>query len=213
MTRPVIASRSLALALAATLGVFAAVPAAHADKYWKKHGRGYDDRPYAAAYARDYDGDYDGDYDWARVIDVRPIVTRVRVDEPRRECWDETRYEDPPRRPGAAGSMVLGGIIGAAIGNQIGAGDGRRAATVAGAIIGSAIGHDAGERRRSGYYDPEPRPYTVQQCSVRYESRYDERVDGYDVTYEYNGRRMRTRLPYDPGPRMRVQVAVAPAEG
>jgi hypothetical protein len=35
MTRPVIASRSLALALAATLGVFAAVPAAHADRAWR----------------------------------------------------------------------------------------------------------------------------------------------------------------------------------
>jgi uncharacterized protein YcfJ len=208
MTRPMIASRKLALALAATLGVFAAAPAAHADRHWNKQGR-YDDRGYAAGYQRDYDGDYD----WARVIDVQPIVTRVRVDEPRRECWDETRYEDAPRRQSVGGSMVLGGIIGAAIGNQIGRGDGRRAATVAGAIIGSAIGHDAGERRRSGYSDPEPRAYSVERCDVRYESRWDERVDGYDVTYEYNGRRMRTRLPYDPGPRMRVQVAVAPAEG
>ena len=38
------------------------------------------------------------------------------------------------------GGAVLGGLIGAAIGNQIGDGDGRRAATVAGALVGGAIG-------------------------------------------------------------------------
>src|SRR5262245_14958983 len=100
--------------------------------------------------------DYDGEYDYARVIDVDPIVRHVKVSTPRRECWTETRYEEvsyteqggnsPPPR-GSAGSMILGGIIGAAVGNQIGGGDGRRAATVAGAIIGSAIGHDVAARR------------------------------------------------------------------
>ena len=52
--------------------------------------------------------------------------------------------------------LAENGIVGAAIGNSIGSGDGRRAATVAGAIIGSAIGHDAGERRAArdgGDYD------------------------------------------------------------
>ena len=37
------------------------------------------------------------------------------------------------------------------------------------------------------------------------------RTVGYHVTYEYNGRHYTTQLPYDPGDRMRVRVAVAPA--
>jgi uncharacterized protein YcfJ len=199
MVRPVssLLPGARTLSLAAALVTFAAAPA-FADHHWRPVGD--DDRPA---------GD---DYDYARVVDVRPLVTRVRVDEPRRECWDETRYEAPPRR-GVAGPMILGAMIGGALGNQIGRGDGRRAATVAGAIIGTALGHDAAERRRDRDYDPEPRPYTVQQCDVRYESRWNERIDGYDVTYEYHGRRYHTRLPYDPGDRIRVQVDVAPAEG
>ena len=113
---------------------------------------------------------------------------------------------------GAAGSVV-GGIIGAAIGNQIGRGDGRRAATVAGALIGSAIGHDAGSRadNRYGYRDYDSRP--VERCNVHYESSYEERIEGYNVVYVYGGARHTTRLPYDPGERIKVRVDVTPAEG
>ena len=81
-----------------------------------------------------YDGRY-SDTDYARVVDVEPITRRIRVTEPRRECYQETRYEQDRyqqvrgREAPAAGSMILGGILGAAVGNQIGHGDGRRAAT------------------------------------------------------------------------------------
>ena len=52
----------------------------------------------------------------------------------------------------------------------------------------------------------------MQRCDVRYEHEYEERIDGYRVTYEYNGREYTTRMPYDPGERIKVRVAVAPAE-
>jgi uncharacterized protein YcfJ len=159
------------------------------------------------------------DYAYARVVDVEPIVRHVRISEPRRECWTETRYEDvsytervgPAPRPNP-GAMILGGIIGAAIGNQIGHGDGRRAATVAGAVIGTAIGHDA-STRGPGPNDrvvTESRPYDAERCEVRYDERMEDRIDGYRVTYEYNGMRQTTRLPYDPGDRIRVRVDVRP---
>jgi len=157
-------------------------------------------------------------FDYARVIDVDPIARQVRVDTPRRECYQETQYRDdyaPPRRS-TAGSTVLGALIGAGIGNSIGHGDGRRLATVAGAVIGSAVGHEAGERRRereSAYYRSEPASYTRERCDVRYETTYQQRIEGYRVTYEYNGQRYVTRLPYDPGKQLRVHVSVEPAEG
>jgi uncharacterized protein YcfJ len=159
------------------------------------------------------------DYAYARVVDVDPIVRRVRVSTPHRECWTETRYDEVtytertgPRR-GSAGQMILGGIIGAAIGNQIGSGDGRRAATVAGAVIGSAIGHDVADRRNGGRNErvvTESRPYETERCEVRYDEEFEERIEGYRVTYEYNGIRQTTQLPYDPGDRIRVRVDVHP---
>jgi uncharacterized protein YcfJ len=157
------------------------------------------------------------DYDFARVVDVDPIVRHVHVTVPRRECWTETHYETVqyggPHRS-SAGSMILGGLIGAAVGNQIGSGDGRRAATVAGALIGTAIGHDVAERRAAQTGGPvytETRPYESKHCEVRYEHTEEERIEGYRVTYEYHGRRHTTELPYDPGDRIRVRVDVHPA--
>ena len=176
---------------------------------------------------RNFDNGRHSDYDYARVVDVDPIVRRIRVTEPVRECYEETRYERDDRYDGrratrgSAGSMILGGIIGAAVGNQIGSGDGRRAATVAGAIIGSAIGHDSAAKRDGRYdarYDDryndryQGRPYTVERCDIREVESWEERIEAYRVTYDYQGRRGSMTLPYDPGPKVRVRVDVRPAE-
>jgi len=160
-----------------------------------------------------------GGYDYARVVDVDPITRQVRIDTPRRECFQETRYRESDPRDyegrryrGTAGPSILGAVIGAGIGNTIGRGDGRAVATVAGAIIGSAVGHDIGEQRRqydSGYA-PEPAAYTQERCEVRYETSYQQRIEGYRVTYEYHGQRFVTQLPDDPGKRIRVRVSVEP---
>ena len=142
---------------------------------------------------------------------VEPIVRQVRVETPRRECWDETRYvESRPHisDPAVGGRTLLGGIIGGVIGHQFGSGRGQDAATVAGAVIGAGVGYDSAARR----YGSSTREEVVQRCDVRYEHEYEERIDGYRVTYEYNGREYTTRMPYDPGERIRVRVAVAPAE-
>jgi uncharacterized protein YcfJ len=163
---------------------------------WRGHPSDRDDR-----YERD------SGYDYARVVDVDPIVHRVRVTTPREECYTDTVYEEVRERP-APGPAILGGIIGAAVGNQIGRGDGRRVATVAGAVIGAAVGNNQAQRRVSGY--SETRARDVERCSTRYEERYEERIEGYNVTYVYNGRQSTTRLPYDPGDRIRVRVDVRP---
>jgi uncharacterized protein YcfJ len=150
------------------------------------------------------------EYDYAPVTHVEPIVRQVSVETPRRECYDDVRYvESRPHisDPEVGGRTLIGGIIGGVIGHQFGSGRGRDAATVAGAIVGANVGYDSAARRSSTV-----REETVQRCEVRYEREYEERVEGYRVTYEYNGREYTTRLPYDPGERIRVRVAVAPAE-
>jgi outer membrane lipoprotein SlyB len=50
----------------------------------------------------------------------------------------------PPTGTGA----VIGGVLGAAVGNQIGGGNGRKVATVLGAVGGAKVGHEV-ERQRS----------------------------------------------------------------
>ena len=88
-----------------------------------------------------------GEYDYAPVTRVEPIVRQVRIETPRRECYDDVRYVDSRRPPEVAGRTLLGGIIGGVIGHQIGSGRGNDAATVAGAVIGAGIGHDSARRQ------------------------------------------------------------------
>ena len=152
-----------------------------------------------------------GDYDYARVVNAEPIRRRVRISEPVRECWDEVAYDsDGPFSSRHVGSTLLGGLIGGVVGNQIGAGRGRDAARIAGVVIGGAIGNHVSHERQGEYYGNER---TVERCETRYRESWDERIDGYRVTYEYAGRQYTTRMPYDPGDRMRIRVDVTPTRG
>jgi uncharacterized protein YcfJ len=175
----------------------------------------YQDRPDPGRYdQRGYDGD--DAYDYARVVDVQPLVTRVRVTTPQRACWDETRVDDRgygngPLPRSVAGGAILGAVIGGVLGHQIGHGRGRDAATAAGVVVGAAVGSQQAQRRAGNASVP-PREYTVQRCETRYQETWEERTDGYRVTYVYNGRRQVTEMPNRPGDRIRVRVDVSPAE-
>jgi uncharacterized protein YcfJ len=160
---------------------------------------------------RGYDRNRGADY--ARVLHVQPLLERVRYREPVQECWTEDRYRGDSYRAGyrsdPTGAAIVGGAIGAIVGSHIGRGDGRTAATLGGAVVGAALGSEAARNDSRREYR-EPRYETVERCRTRNESRYDERIVGYRVTYEYNGLRQVTNLPYDPGRYLQVAVNVHP---
>ena len=165
----------------------------------------------ADPYNQAYDGRFDGDFDVAEVVRVEPIRRQVRVSEPVRECWQETRpVSNGPFSSSHIGGTLLGGAIGTVVGNQVGRGRGKDVARVAGALIGGAIGHNVSIDRARQRGDETVRGY--ERCDVRYRDSFVERIEGYDVTYEYAGREYLTRMPYDPGERIRVRVDVSPAE-
>jgi uncharacterized protein YcfJ len=151
--------------------------------------------------------------DYARVVHVQPLLERVRYREPVQECWTEDRYRGDSYRSGyrsdPTGAAIVGGAVGAIVGSHIGRGDGRTAATLGGAVVGAALGSEiARNDARRGY--SEPRYREVERCHTRHQERYDERIVGYRVTYDYNGRRQVTTLPYDPGRYLQVAVNVHP---
>jgi uncharacterized protein YcfJ len=161
-----------------------------------------------------YDSGYSpyGDYDYADVVRVDPIRREVRVSEPVRECREEMVYDsEGPFSYNHIGGTLIGGAIGTAVGNQIGRGRGKDVARVAGALIGGAIGHNVSVDRQRQLHGVGGR--VVERCDVRYRDRFEERIEGYEVTYQYAGREYVTRLPFDPGDRLRVQVDVTPAAG
>ena len=160
--------------------------------------------------------------EYADVVEVTTLYRYVEVQVPHRECWDEVQYIDVPKRHrgrhhyrGSAGATITGGIIGGVIGRQFGDGDGRDAMTVVGTLVGAAIGNDIhrSRHRDRGYVRHHVRTETVTRCTTSYSTEERREVDGYLVTYRYNGRRYRTRMDDRPGNRIPINVEVSPAVG
>ena len=123
----------------------------------------------------------------------------------------------------AGGTMatVIGGVVGAVLGSQVGGGSARYATSAIGSMVGSVAGrqiYEQSQRQRD-------RTGTVRVCDpVRVDGRYpssgygsssgyasdDRAVSAYDVRYEYAGRSYSTRTSYHPGDRIRVRVDVRP---
>ena len=140
--------------------------------------------------------------DYARVTQVTPEYQRVSV--PREECYSEVVPERQSHRGNSLAGTIIGGVAGGLLGAQVGHGNGRVAASATGAVIGAVVGDRLGSRGgRDEYYERE-----VRRC--RTVDTFEDRVSGYRVAYEYQGRSYVTVLPYDPGSRMPVHVDVAP---
>lgn len=143
----------------------------------------------------------------ARVLAAIPVTQQVSA--PQQYCSDDV-VQAQPRTTGTG--AVLGAIIGGVAGNALGGGrhhyhgrhggyyggPSRGTTTAIGAIAGGLIGHQV-ENANSG-----TSMQTVRRCTTQ--SGYESQVIGYDVTYEYAGKRYTTRLDYDPGPWMTVDV-------
>jgi len=127
------------------------------------------------------------------VISSTPVVQQVAV--PRQVCSSEpVAMQQPKSGAGAAIGAIAGGIVGNA------ASHGSGAATVLGAIGGAVIGNQVEEA-------PPPVLQEVQRCGTQ--TFYENRTVGYDVEYEYGGKRYRVQLPYDPGQTIALRVSPA----
>ncbi|MGH8529861.1 MAG: glycine zipper 2TM domain-containing protein [Nevskiales bacterium] len=166
--------------------------------------------PGAGAYT-DY-SDYPDSYEhqtYAKVTRVEPIRVRRDISTPRQECWQEpvTTQRRHVEGPGTTARTVVGALIGAGLGYGLG----RRHRdgdylTAAGGLAGAAIGANSAARDTRVVNETE----YVNQCRTVHETRTEERIDGYDVTYRYDGQTYTTRMPYDPGERIPVRVSVTP---
>jgi uncharacterized protein YcfJ len=158
------------------------------------------------AYSRDR---HQAVYDYAKVVSVTPVVRYVTVTTPVKECWEDMEhYTRTHANPGRAGKTLFGAILGGVIGHQFGSGRGNDAATVAGTLIGAAVANGSDNRP---YYRTTEYSRPVRRCETNYRSQKEERIDGYDVVYRYHGQKYATRMPYDPGKKLKIRVDVRPA--
>ena len=143
--------------------------------------------------------------DWAPVLSSTPVYQRVS--QPRQECWTEPVTTSEVRRGADVPvGAIVGGIAGGVLGHQIGSGRGNDVATVAGAIAGTVVGNTIDQNNRANTAVTST-TRDVQRC--RTVPGYADVIQGFDVRYQFNGREYVTRLPYDPGERVRLRVSVA----
>ena len=128
----------------------------------------------------------------ARVISSTPVIQQVQV--PRQVCNDQPYAV---QQPNSGAGAAIGAIAGGAMGNAIGGGGGRAAATVLGLIGGAVVG----DRVEGGGAAVQ----NVRQCTTQ--TFYENRAVGYNVTYEYGGRQFTVQMPNDPGPSIRLQLS------
>lgn len=126
------------------------------------------------------------------MISSTPVIHQVAV--PRQVC-SQSQVVSPGQKSGAGAAM--GAIAGGAVGNSIGSGGGRAAATMLG-IFGGAIMGDKVEGA------PAPEVRNVQNCTNQVF--YENRTVGYHVVYEFAGKQYSVQMPSDPGPTVRLQI-------
>jgi uncharacterized protein YcfJ len=152
----------------------------------------------------------------ADFTDIAPVVASTpifeHVNAPKQECWNEQVTTQTQGSGGSPLGAIVGSIAGGVIGHQIGSGRGNAVATGVGAVTGAVIGDkvDPNGGVLGGSANAQTREQVVQRC--RTVDNWQEIVRGYNVTYRYNGRDVTVRLPYDPGPNVRVAVSVIPPD-
>ena len=134
-----------------------------------------------------------GAQDFGRVLSSTPVVQQVQV--PRQVCSQES-WQAPAQKSGAGG--VFGALAGGVLGNSVGQGSGRAAATAIGIMGGALLGD-----RLEGSNDTHTQ--TAQRCSTQ--TLIENHVVGYNVVYEYAGKQYAVQMPHDPGPQVQLQIA------
>lgn len=158
-----------------------------------------------------------GKLEYADVLKVAPVTQKERAyatvtgSEPIREsststvphevCEDVVVQERLPERDGNVGGTVAGAVIGGLLGNQVGGGNGKKAATAAGAVAGGVIGNQVDKRHVGGRVVSR----TERQCRTENTTSESSRVTGYNVTYRNaDGSTGSMRMDSKPGSRVAV---------
>ncbi|MDI9240198.1 glycine zipper 2TM domain-containing protein [Lysobacter sp. LF1] len=116
---------------------------------------------------------------YATVLGSDAIRETSTTSTPHEVCEDVVVQERAPERDGNVGGTVAGAVIGGLLGNQVGGGNGKKAATVGGAVAGGFIGNQIDKRHVGGKVTSR----TERQCHTASSTSQSTKVVGYNVTF------------------------------
>jgi uncharacterized protein YcfJ len=131
------------------------------------------------------------------VVEVQPIYSTVVTPRVQERCF-EAQVPVYGYNQANPGNVFAGAIIGGAIGNQFGSGQGNDAMTILGAIVGA---NQAAQNNRGVVgYNSEWR------CEMVQVEEQSQIIDYYRVTYQFGGvyNTINTRNAFQPGQRILI---------
>jgi uncharacterized protein YcfJ len=139
------------------------------------------------------------------------IVSKVYKEVPIKSCRAEQIpvFGTQAGQQASTADVIASAIFGGLLGNQVGGGAGKDAATLLGAIAGADMANKKGKSKRVivGHKQQEV-------CNVEMQQRTVNQVTGYKTYIEFGGNiwQMSTTIPYTAGEFLSVNVDITPAE-
>ena len=146
-------------------------------------------------------------FDYATVLQSEPVYRTITVTEEEQQCYEqEVVYQQPISKN--SGNPLVGGILGAAVGHALGhRSRHRKGAAIAGAVVGASIASSNSVANNRGIKETRRIENRCKMIPISWE---EERLVGYDVLYNYNGKKFETRLPYKPNNQLKIRVNLTP---
>ena len=140
--------------------------------------------------------------DSATVTSVEKVYKQYMVEEPYQDCYIKETLQQSG--DGSATNEIMGAILGGAIGNQFGEGDGKEAMTLAGIFLGASIANDAEKANSTGQV-----VVSQEVCENKVRQKIEKRLSYYKINVEYEGRDLSftsKKRPYDDVIKIKVTV-------
>ena len=142
--------------------------------------------------------------DYATVTSIEKVYKQYMVEEPYQECYiKETLQKNTG--DGSATNEIMGAILGGAIGNQFGDGEGKEVMTLAGIVLGASMANDAEKANSTGQV-----VVSQEVCENKVRQKIEKRLSHYKINVEYEGRDLSftsKRRPYDDVIKVKVTVS------
>jgi uncharacterized protein YcfJ len=142
--------------------------------------------------------------DYATVTSIEKVYKQYMVEEPYEECYiKETLQKNTG--DGSATNEIMGAILGGAIGNQFGDGEGKEVMTLAGIVLGASMANDAEKANSTGQV-----VVSQEVCETKVKKSIERRLSHYLINISYEGRDLSftsKRRPYDDVIKVKVTVS------
>ena len=142
--------------------------------------------------------------DYATVTSIEKVYKQYMTEEPYQECYIKETLQNTG--DGSATNEIWGAILGGAIGNQFGEGEGKDVMTLAGIVLGASMANDAEKANSTGQV-----VVSQEVCETKVRKNIERRLSHYLINISYEGHNLSftsKRRPYDDVVKVKVTVSL-----